>query len=87
MEQMLAIILSLNNPLDYQAYVEAANQQGVTAWSMADYAQKLGLIQMAVFYYPTEPHAQAFTRFILDLKEHKIFKPKTTSCCGGGITR
>lgn len=60
----LNIWKELNNPFDYQSFVNKCVEQNVTPMSNVDFAQKVGMLLSAKSLYPNLELEQAYIMFV-----------------------
>jgi len=97
----MKIVLSMRNPWDYVEFCEACRGAGIEPLPVLEFAQKVGMVMVAVHLYPADEPADAYMKLFsveqavtLPPPENKE-PPKplppapvpTKRCCGGGTVR
>lgn len=86
----IEIVPLLEEPFDYNEYVAKCEAMDFQILPEGMYAQKLGMLMVALVKYPAPylPH-EAYLKFLEDMNGGKgqiIPLDKKTGCCGGGKT-
>jgi len=86
------IILSLENPFDYEEFKLKCKAENTPILSMGEFAQKVGMLKVAIVKYPGLAPLEAYLRFIEDMNRLSVIEeeksknaPPGTGCggCGG----
>lgn len=86
MDTFIRLIMSLSDCYDYEEYVRISEQAGALTLPLADFAQKVGMLQVSLRRYPSLPPLNAFKQFLIELGSQQKTAPllSNRTCCGGG---
>jgi len=103
MLQRLDIVLNLKNSFDYAEFVSACDVAGVPPLSLGEFAQKTGMLKVAINMYPQDSPKDAYLHFIKTMNTEWVQRPtllaeenngvnppklsKGCGGCGGGKVR
>lgn len=83
----IEIILSLPDMFDYDEYTKACLKSGVEPFRIGDYAQRVGILRVAMYRFKGVSADKAYTAFIMEMnkvaQEKKQQKSSTTGGCSG----
>jgi hypothetical protein len=95
----MKIVLSMRNPWDYVEFCEACRGAGIEPLPVLEFAQKVGMVMVAVHLYPADEPADAYMKLLAGektvtlpaIEDKDLPKPYPSTpvkrCCGGGTVR
>lgn len=82
----LEIVLKLKDPADYGEFVAACKQSGIRPLPIGHYAQKLGMVLVAMIRFPGVAVDQAYLKLIDEMNAVAVIaagQPVPATPCGG----
>ena len=71
----ISIVMSLADPFNYQAFLLSCAEAGIQPLSIGEYAQKTGLLLVAVRQYPKETPLSAYLKLITNMNDAPLPPP------------
>ena len=86
--EFIKVILSLENPFDYEEYKIAMKKKGLHVATIGNFAQVVGMLKVAIYQHPDMEPEQAYMAFLTEMNTPKAVlkgqdQPAGEGCCGG----
>lgn len=87
--KFIEVILSLENPFDYEEYKIAGEMAGIHVARIGNYAQVVGMLKVAIYQHPDMEPEQAYSAFLTEMntlmpETERQTSSKGCGSCGGG---
>ena len=67
--ERMNIILAMLNKYDYEEFIGLCSRKSIAAFSIAEFAQKIGMLEVATYQFPQLSPAEAYNKFIENMNK------------------
>jgi hypothetical protein len=90
MIQRIDTIMALKDKFDYEEFLTLCQRKDIPPLSIGDYAQRVGMLQVAMLKYGDRKPLQAYLDLVDEMnaahgqgKMNRAALPESKGCCGG----